>query len=84
MRVLPVDYGMFNIEAIRLARFDPARFEHPKRRVDDTEGLLDVVVHPAVDLVAAAQRTVATEWQRRVGGFPAHPFSEVGSRRASQ
>src|SRR5205814_10483442 len=57
-------------DAVRSARFDPARYEaNPKRRIDDGEVLLGNDVILVEDLIAATLRRV---WQEatRIAGRP--------------
>ena len=58
-------------DAVRSARFDPARYEpHPKRRVDELEVLLGTAPMPVERLVAATLARVATEAARTFGTRP--------------
>jgi hypothetical protein len=58
-------------DAVRSARFDPARFEaNPKRRIDDGELLLGDRVIAVPDLIAATLRRVWREAARIAGEVP--------------
>src|SRR3954468_24029492 len=58
-------------DAVRSARFDPARFEaNPKRRIDDRDVLLGGQIVPVEELVAATLRRVWDEATRIAGERP--------------